>query len=782
MTDRDKTREQLLREVSDHRRWLGEMNTPEARLKLAVQALEESGEDSLSFARDLPDAFFLFNREHRIVSCNKACLDLFGYAEGELESGSIRQIQESDKSFARFQQTSDFSTRSRPFRKTEGRFVRKDGAVFPAETIMAPIAGDSGAKKEILCLIRDIAACERTENVLRESEAGHRDILDSIEEGYFEVDLAGTLIFINDSLCKITGREREALLGMNYREYTVSDNAKSMYSFFNEIYQTGKPAKLIDQEIVTYKGETKFLQMSASLMRNQDGQPSGFRGILRDVTNRKQSEAALRESEKKYRMLFESATDAIFLMEGERFIDCNPRALIMFGCAREEIVGEKPEVFSPAMQPDGEESSEKAVRKINLALDGSPQFFEWRHCRKDGTEFDTEVSLNCFELSGRAYLLAIVRDVTARKLAEEALRESEQRFRSIFDLCPEAIVLSDAETGRLIDVNEKFCERTKFTRNEVVGRTSVGTGMYSDENRKKFLRELEETGEVHGLEMDFAAKDGSVLNVLMFSRIIRIRGRSFIFNIFLDMTERKRLEEQLQYAQKMKAVATLAGGIAHEFNNALAALGGNLDLLEICLPADPYMQNRTRAMKDTIRRMVNLTNQLTAYAQGGEQQANAVSLSALVESVLKKMRGSVPPTVKIEKHFAPHAPGVQADFIQMQMVVSAILNNAMEALNGGGRICISTRDVDCDGDAVADHAGLQQGRYGCLIIEDNGVGMSEDTKSRIFDPFFSTKFQGRGLGMAAVYGIIKNHNGWLTVDSRQGEGSTVSIYLPAADA
>ena len=653
MRDRDKTREQLLLELSEHRRWLGEMDIPEARLKLAVQALEESGDDSLSFARDLPDAFFLFTREHRIVSCNKACLDLLGYTEGELESSSIRQIQESDENFDAFQQISDFAAQSQPFHKTDGRFLRKDGTAFPAETLVAPIAGESDAIRTILCLVRDISSSIKTENVLRESEAKHRDILDSIEEGYFEVDLSGTLIFINDSLCKITRREREELLGMNYREYTVTENAKKLYSFFNEIYQTGKPAKLIDHEIITYKGERRILQMSASLMRDRDGNPCGFRGIVRDVTNRKR--------------------------------------------------------------------------------------------------------------------------------AEEALKESELKFRSIFDLCPEAIALSDVQTGRLIDVNEKFCERTKYTRDEVIGRTTVETGLYSDENRQRFINELRATGEVHGLEMDFNAKDGSMLNVLMFSRIIQVGGRSFIFNIFLDMTERNRLEAQLQHAQKMKAVTTLAGGIAHEFNNALAALGGNLELLEIGLPSDPFMQNRTKAMKSSIRRMVNLTNQLTAYAQGGEHQAKAISLNRTVESVLKKMRSNISPAIEIEKRFGRQVPSVQADSIQMQMVVSAILNNAMEALNGGGRICISTGGVEIDEATAVDHAGLKPGRYGCLIIEDNGVGMSEDTKTRIFDPFFSTKFQGRGLGMAAVYGIIKNHNGWLTVDSQQGAGSTVSMYLPAAE-
>jgi len=236
--------------------------------------------------------------------------------------------------------------------------------------------------------------------------------------------------------------------------------------------------------------------------------------------------------------------------------------------------------------------------------------------------------------------------------------------------------------------------------------------------------------------------------------------------------EKRELEAQFREAEKMKAISTLAGGIAHQFNNSLMWITGNIELLEMDFPDDEEIHKYVAPMKDSVRRMAHLSNQLLAYAQGGKYQPKIILLSDFVEDTLSLLRQSIDPAIRIETDLQADAFYIEGDVTQMQMVLSAVVTNAAEAIEGENRIRIITR-----GEEVAkNHSELKPGRYVCLMIDDNGKGMDEETRSRIFEPFFSTKFQGRGLGMAAVYGIIKNHNGWISVDSELGKGTVAPSY------
>jgi two-component system cell cycle sensor histidine kinase/response regulator CckA len=292
--------------------------------------------------------------------------------------------------------------------------------------------------------------------------------------------------------------------------------------------------------------------------------------------------------------------------------------------------------------------------------------------------------------------------------------------------------------------------------------------------------ELESSGEARGLEMKFEIKGGTILTVLMFARVIQIEGEPYILNVLMDITERRRLRAQLEQARKMEAVATLAAGIAHEFNNALTGVIGNLDLLELMLPGNEQAGNYLKPMKTSAYRMVKLTGQLLAYAREGKYQTRTFSLSDFVEDILPFLRHGINPWIRVETDLPLHVLPVEADPAQMQMVVSAVVANAAEAIEGRGRIRISTGNAEISEETAQPHPDLASGSYACLRVDDDGCGMDEETRARMFEPFFTTKFHGRGLGMAAVYGIVKNHNGSIEVDSEPGKGTVVRIYLPAA--
>jgi len=254
------------------------------------------------------------------------------------------------------------------------------------------------------------------------------------------------------------------------------------------------------------------------------------------------------------------------------------------------------------------------------------------------------------------------------------------------------------------------------------------------------------------------------------------------FGINQDVTETRHLQTLVLEGQKTEAISTLAGGIAHNFNNALTPIIGNIDLLEMAHGQDEKTMGSLKDMKTSGLRMAHLTSQLLAYAEGGKYNPHVLSLSDFVDATLPLIQHTLDPAVRVETDLPLDIKDVEADGTQMQMVLSAIMANSNEAMEGPGRIRISTRNMDLGEDFVKDHPGLKPGPHVCLSVKDDGKGMDEETRRRIFDPFFTTHFMGRGLGMASVYGIIKNHDGAITVDSEPGKGTVVRIYLPAISA
>ncbi len=246
--------------------------------------------------------------------------------------------------------------------------------------------------------------------------------------------------------------------------------------------------------------------------------------------------------------------------------------------------------------------------------------------------------------------------------------------------------------------------------------------------------------------------------------------------IVRDITHRKQLQERLQQAQKMEAISVLAGGIAHQFNNALQVITGGVDLLDMNFAGDKAPM---AIIHTAVDRMQALTRQLLAYAGGGHYLPEPACFNSLIEETLKLIEKTVPASVQIQLDLAPVVSRVEADATQLQMAIAAIVANAVEAIPGTGQIRIATRNEILEDPLNAQLPDLMPGRYVSVVITDTGKGMDAATRRRLFEPFFSDKFQGRGLGMAAVYGIVKNHGGGIAVDSHYGHGTCVRVYLPA---
>lgn len=391
----------------------------------------------------------------------------------------------------------------------------------------------------------------------------------------------------------------------------------------------------------------------------------------------------------------------------------------------------------------------------------------------------------------------LTREIEERSRAERALRKSEKAFRLLAENANDIIWTVDPSTMQYTYVSPSVYRMRGLTPKEA--RAEGVEKTLSKESFEHVTKALKEELAREGadgvdpkrsrtLEIQQRNKDGSsswVETTMTFVRDGNGRPVS-VLGVSRDIHQRKlaeeekaRLEKRLQEAQRMEAIASLAGGIAHQFNNALSVILGRIDMLELKPVGERELE--IEPIKLSAERMVQLTNQLLAYARGGRYQARVVPAEHLVKQTLALIEHLVPPSIHVETDIQSGTSAVKADETQFQMAFSAVIFNAVEAIEGEGRIRISCRNETVTPEDISHHPELETGPYVLLRVEDNGKGMDEETGSRIFEPFFTTKFQGRGLGMAAAYGVIRNHDGWITVDSEPERGTTVRIHLPASE-
>ena len=406
---------------------------------------------------------------------------------------------------------------------------------------------------------------------------------------------------------------------------------------------------------------------------------------------------------------------------------------------------------------------------------------QW-YCKKNGKTYNL-IDAPFQSSDNSISKLTILRDDTERKLAEERLHTQAQRISVFFNSLNDAILvhpLKEEGFAPFVEVNDIACKRYGYSYEEFLQLSATDISQKSDSDihrRRSQRRKLLQTKQMV-FEAVHIKKSGEKIPVEINSNIIYESGKPFILSVVRDITERKRMEFHLRKIQQLEAVATLSGGIAHEFNNALNIISGNIELLQMALPGNEKVGSFEQQAMASIRRMSKLTSQLHAYARGGRYKAKSLNLSTLVKNALPNISPGLCSDIEIDTDLSENISCIMADSGQLQMVLSAVLSNAAEAMEGPGNIHIRTREEEVDEVLSASHPGITPGRYVALTIRDNGRGMAQEINNRIFDPFFTTKFQGRGLGMAAVYGIVKNHDGCIYVDSELKNGTSVNIYFP----
>lgn len=498
-----------------------------------------------------------------------------------------------------------------------------------------------------------------------------------------------------------------------------------------------------------------------------------------DVAN--QEFKASKESERNYREIFNSTSEAIFIHDAitGQILDVNDAMINMYGFeTKEQAIHHTIGDLSVGLAPYTEE---EAQQKILNALHSGTQTFEWQAKKNNGKAFWAEVSLQKTEIGGNGRVLAVVRDVTDRKLIVEALRENEQRFRAIVESVPDALFIAGLD-GQFITVNNAACEQLQYTKTELL-RMNVFDIVSHNEYSLVTQRAQNLGSKGDTIESYHIRKDGTHVPVELSLIKLMIDGKPAMLGVARDITERKHSEDTLRHAQKMESVGTLAGGIAHDFNNLLNAILGQSTLaLNKISNENPARQNILKAIKAS-ERAADLTRQLLAYSGRGKFFTEEIDLNVLVSENVQMLEVSVPKTARLQFDLGNPAPWVMGDIGQLQQVIMNLIINAGEAIGQNpGSIMVRTGQIEITDNSKGywkyTNTPLQAGMYALLEVVDTGTGISENALARIFDPFFTTKFTGRGLGLAAVLGIIRGHNGGLKIESEEGKGTTFEIVLP----
>ncbi|HJQ23668.1 MAG TPA: PAS domain S-box protein [Blastocatellia bacterium] len=503
--------------------------------------------------------------------------------------------------------------------------------------------------------------------------------------------------------------------------------------------------------------------------------------IARDITERKRAEEALKESEERYRLLFESNPQPmwVFDLETFAFLAINEAAVNHYGYSRDEFLAMTVKDIRPPEEVPG------LMEYLAKPAAGLDRAGAWRHRKKDGRVIDVEITAHRLTFAGRPAELVLVNDVTERLTAEAALREAEEKYRSIFENAVEGIFQATAE-GRLISANPALAHMLGYDspRELIASITDIEQQLYveSAPRCEGIVKLLEVGGVVRGFKIQLRRKDGNTIWVSASTRAVRDAGGTLLYyeGSVEDISEHKQLEEQLRHSQKMEAVGRLAGGVSHDFNNLLTAIIGYSDLMMMLLKEEDPLRHYVEEIRTAGDRAASLTRQLLAFSRKQVLQPRLLDINSLVTNVGKMLRRLVGEDIGFITLLRPEAGLINADPGQIEQVLVNLVVNARDAMPEGGKIVIETASAELD-KAYADlHVGVEPGDYVMLAVSDTGTGMDEKTQARIFEPFFTTKPTGKGtgLGLSTVYGIVRQSGGNIWVYSEVGRGTTFKVYLP----
>ena len=605
----------------------------------------------------------------------------------------------------------------------------------------------------------------RQKRELAENERFVRTIFDSGLEGVEVLGPDGSLRMMNRAgLAMIEAESFEQVEDMSIFPLVVPDDRAKFEALTESVFR--EESGTLEYQIVGMKGAVRWLETDAAPLHDERGEVTAMLGITRDVTGHKEAEGALRASEERYRTLFEYAPDGLLIADAKGcYLDANPSICRMLGYPRDALIG----MYAADVL------AEKEVEHIALELgqlQSPPSYCKnWVFRRQDGSLFSAEVTATTTPVDN---LLAVIRDYSE-------CRRSEAHYRRIVDCNAQGVLFWNTK-GEVTMANDAFLQLVGYDREDLdakrVNWVKLTPPEYAELDQHN-LEELAAKGVCKPYEKEFICKDGSRVPVLTGAAVFEEspgEGVGFV----IDLTERKKNEQQALRAQRIESIGTLAGGIAHDLNNSLAPIMMSIAMLEIRFP-DPTSQDLLANISSSAQRAADMVRQVLSFARGVGGRRMELQVKHLIRDTEKIANDTFLKNIQVGADVARELWTVVGDPTQLHQVLLNLCVNARDAMPDGGALTLSAQNLTLD----AHYAGLdpeaRPGPYVLVQVEDTGTGMPPDIVGKIFDPFFTTKEvgQGTGLGLSTSLAIIKSHGGFIRVYSQVGKGTRFEVYLPA---
>jgi len=622
---------------------------------------------------------------------------------------------------------------------------------------------------------QQLAAMAAEQTRLRTENTVLRQLYERAPLSYQSLDENGNFLSVNQAWLNVLGYNREEVIGHHFGDFLHPDWRDHFKENFPRFKAIGEILG-VEFEMRKKDGSYLFVSFNGKIGRDPQGHFQQTYCIFQDVTRQKQAEAQLKASEARHRSILMTAMDGFWVVDREgRIVEVNETYMRMSGYSQEELLA-----MTIADLEDKESTEDTAAHLRQVLNRGEDRFFT-RHRRKDGTVFDVEIRAQYNPATNGLYIV-FLRDITEQRRAEQALRESEERFKALHNASFGGITIHDQ--GVILDCNQGLAEITGYGVDELIGMDGLLLIAPSTRNlvREKIRAGYEQPYEAMGIR-----KNGEEFPLRLEARNIPYQGRQVRTVEFRDITalkeaeaERERLQDQLVQAQKMESVGRLAGGIAHDFNNMLGVILGRTEMAqENVNPSLPLYADLEDIRKAAVR-SANLTRQLLAFARKQTIAPQVLNFNTAVSSMLNMVQRLIGEDIDLVWLPRANLWPVRIDPSQLDQVLANLCVNARDAIAGVGKITIETENITFDQVYCANHHGYIPGEYVQLAISDDGCGMDRDALNHIFEPFYTTKETGKGtgLGLATVYGIVKQNNGFINVYTEPGQGTTFRIYLP----
>ncbi len=620
-----------------------------------------------------------------------------------------------------------------------------------------------------------------------QSEEDSRLLVESSSDFISTHDLSGNFSYANTTFEKSLGYSTRELATMNSLEIVHPDDLEMMQQKMAQVFG-GKSLKDVECRSRRKDGAYIDIQISLTPVFENNNHVIGLSAIGRDITDRIRAEEALKESESKFSKAFQSNTSmmALSTFEEGRLLNVNDEFLSVLGYTQGEVIGK-----TASQLGFYADSRQREVIKKVVIKKGCARNIEVTFRTKNGRLRYGLFSAEPINVEDRKCWLTVFHDITERKKAEKALKKSEEKFKILFEKGNDALAYLGKD-GLIIDVNENISKIFGYNREEVIGKNILGLDIMLPYDKQRVAGESDAlladslylTGVYSALR-----KDGEMISIKSDVKIINEGKHKNILFVLKDITqqmkiedEKKRLEAQLRRAQKMEALGTMAGGIAHDFNNILSSIILNAEMAFDDAPKHSDMEKSVNEILNGGQRARELVAHILTFSRDVEVERKPVRIHTVVKETLKMLKSILPSTIHIHQDVVDHVGTILADTTQIQQLVMNLCNNAAHAMREkGGQLEVILKDVTIDEELQDPER--PPGNYVKIIVRDTGHGIAPENRDKIFDPFFTTKKpgEGTGLGLSVVHGIVTGNDGIITMDSKNGLGTTFEVLFPVKE-